>query len=475
MRLLLGGPPVRVRPELGPPAHRPLDNGLGGTGQAAPMCAVQWHELAPRQERVHRVGVAPGACVGGVARYGSWLRSHPGLAPWIERRCVRHSARGNPRCKVEQTNRGVIAIIDTELGEADDTGSEGFPPAERKVVTQSYDLSIQTLAERWTAEELVLPEIQREYVWDNPRASRLVESLLLNIPIPVLYFAETEEGRWEIFDGQQRILSVVRYINNEFRLSGLLVLAELNGKRFHQLPDREKRFLKSRMMRAVVIAIDSHPNMKFEIFERLNTGAVVLNAQELRNSLYRGTFNALLRELVKDSQYRTAIGTASPRKRMVDEEFALRFFALSAGLGNYRPPLKKFLNEYMRGVQDASPKQIGALRARFDATVAPIVAVWGANAYRQTNARGSATERTPNRALFDAQMVAFDLVTNKDTLVSRRSELVKEFAKLYRDEDFVDAISLATGDKSRTYLRIRYAVGALRRAGLDVPKLAFLD
>lgn len=368
-----------------------------------------------------------------------------------------------------------MGIIDTELGESDDTGTEGFPPSERKVVTQSYDLSIQTLAERWKAEELVLPDIQREYVWDNPRAARLVESLLLNIPIPVLYFAETEEGRWEIFDGQQRILSVVRYINNEYRLGGLSVLAELNGKRFHQIPEREQRFLKSRMMRAVVIATDSHPNMKFEIFERLNTGAVVLNAQELRNSLYRGTFNVLLRELVRDAEYRKAIGTATPRRRMVDEEFALRFFALSAGLGDYRPPLKKYLNEYMRGVQNASPKQIGVLRARFDATVAPIVGVWGANAYRQTNARGSATERTPNRALFDAQMIAVDLVTNKDAVVGMRREIIKEFAALYRNEEFVDAISLATSDRSRTFLRIRYAIGALRRAGLDVLKPAFLD
>lgn len=368
-----------------------------------------------------------------------------------------------------------MAIIDTELGESDDTGSEGFPPAERKVVTQSYDLSIQTLVERWKAQELVLPDIQREYVWDNPRAARLIESLLLNIPIPVLYFAETEDGRWEIFDGQQRISSVVRYINNEFRLSGLSVLAESNGKRFHQLPDREQRFLKSRMMRAVVIATDSHPNMKFEIFERLNTGAVVLNAQELRNSLYRGTFNALLRELAKDSQYRKAIGTATPRKRMVDEEFALRFFALSAGLGDYRPPLKKYLNEYMRSVQNASPKQIGGLRARFDRTVTPIVAVWGANAFRQTDARGKATERAPNRALFDAQMVAFNLVQDKDTVVSKRSEIIQEFAALYRDEEFVDAISLATGDRSRTFLRIRFAIDALQRAGLDVTKPTFFD
>jgi hypothetical protein len=367
-----------------------------------------------------------------------------------------------------------MAINDTELGESDESVSEGFPPAERKVVTQSYDLSIQTLAERWLNEDLLLPDIQREYVWDNPRAARLIESLLLNIPIPVLYFAETEEGQWEIFDGHQRVRSVVRYMNNEFRLSSLSVLGELNGKRFHQLPEREQRFLKSRMMRAVVISTDSHPNMKFEIFERLNTGAVILNAQELRNSLYRGTFNVMLRALVKGDKYRTAIGTSVPRKRMVDEEFALRFFALSAGLATYRPPLKKFLNEYMRGVQNAPNQQILTLQERFDAVVRPIVEVWGSNAYRQTNARGVATERAPNRALFDAQMIAFDLVHNKQVAADARKKIIQEFARLYKDDNFVDAISLATGDRSRTFLRIGRSIDALKRAGLDVEKPTFL-
>lgn len=347
---------------------------------------------------------------------------------------------------------------------------EGFPPAERKVVTQSYDLSIQTLAEQWTNADLLLPDIQREYVWDNPRASRLIESLLLNIPIPVLYFAETADGKWEIFDGHQRLRSVVRFLTNEFRLSSLTVLAELNGKRFHQLPDREQRFLKSRMMRAVVISTDSHPNMKFEIFERLNTGAVILNAQELRNSLYRGSFNELLRQLAKDLAFRANIGTNTPRKRMVDEEFILRFFALTAELPSYRPPLKKFLNEYMRKVQDASKRQTTVLHDRFMSVVAPINEVWGSTAYRSTDPSGHATERAPNRALFDAQMIAVDLVRDKDAIANSRREIIGEFAALYRQESFVDSISLATGDRSRTFFRIAQAVEALERAGLAVEK-----
>ncbi len=358
--------------------------------------------------------------------------------------------------------------IDMTAEEDDAAFGDGFPPEERKVVTQSYDLSVQTLAEKWSDGSLLLPDIQREYVWDNPRASKLVESLLLNIPIPVLYFAETEDAKWEIFDGHQRVLSVVRFLDNEFRLSRLAVLGELNGRRFHQLPPREQRFLQTRIMRAVVISADSAPSMKFEIFERLNTGAIVLNAQELRNSLYRGPFNDLLHELVEDEAYRHCIGTKSPRRRMADEEFLLRFFALHSDLKKYRPPLKKFLNEYMASQQNESQKTLERHRQLFRRTIDRVEATFGSSAFKLTSRSGKTVERTPNRALFDAQMLAFSWTSAKTDFASSRKEILAEFYKLYKSDDFLDTISLATGDRSRILSRVRRSADALKNAGVSV-------
>ena len=234
----------------------------------------------------------------------------------------------------------------SDLSETTDEEPIVTSPSERRLVTQPLDLSVQTLFEQWNEKLLILPDIQREYVWDNGKASRLVESLLLNIPIPVLYFAENEFAEYEIFDGHQRTRSIVRFLNNEFPLSGVSVLRELKNKRYHELPEREQRFLKMRTLRVIIIAIDSHPNMKFEIYERLNTGSILLNAQELRNSIYRGPLNRLLHELVRDLTFRSVMGTKAPRNRMVDEEIILRFFALQSRLDTYRPSLKRFLNEY---------------------------------------------------------------------------------------------------------------------------------
>ena len=219
-------------------------------------------------------------------------------------------------------------------------------------------------------------------------------------------------------------------------------------------------------MRAVVIQPDSHPNMKFEIFERLNTGAVVLNAQELRNSLYRGPFNQLLRALASDDKFRKCIGTKHPRKRMVDEELILRFFALRDQLSDYRPPLKRFLNDYMREVREANPEALSILRGRFNRTINRVYSVFDGSAFRVTDRRGHPLEPTVNRALFDAQMLVFSWVPSTSDVLGPRQEIVRRLADLYRNEVFADAIQRATGDRARTLLRVRGVADAVRKAGV---------
>lgn len=352
-----------------------------------------------------------------------------------------------------------------DLGELDSEEEAVFPPAERKVVTQPYDLSVQTLVEQWDTKLLILPEMQREYVWDNGRASRLVESLLLNIPIPILYFAENEDAQYEIVDGHQRVRTVVRYLSNEFTLSGLRILNEYKGMRCHQLPAREQRFLKMRTLRAVVIGVDSHPTMKFEIFERLNSGSITLNAQELRNSLYRGPFNRCLRELVKNESLRVIIGSKQPRRRMVDEELLLRFFALRENFPDYKTPLKRFLNEFMDSVKDAEPEQLAVFEELFTSTVDRVRRFVGDHAFRLTDAKGNPVEKPVNRALFDCQMLAFSWVSDEMTTKERT---LSELASLYESNEFLDSVRRATGDRSRTRRRVRQMAAALERAGFGM-------
>ena len=252
---------------------------------------------------------------------------------------------------------------------------------ERKLVTQPYDYSVDQLLTHVEKAKILLMEVpyQREYVWDDTKASRLIESLLLNVPIPVCYFAENEDGSWEVIDGLQRVQSIVRYLTNQFALRGLSVLTELNGKTFEKLPGRDQRRIESRTLRFVVVTDESHPDIKFDVFERLNTGAVKLTAQELRNCIYRGTLNDDLRRLADYAALRAALGRPKD-PRMRDEEMVLRFLALFEDLPGYKPPLSQYLNEYMRGRRKEHPS-VTAIRT-FRSTMTSVNKVFAGTGFR---------------------------------------------------------------------------------------------
>jgi hypothetical protein len=167
------------------------------------------------------------------------------------------------------------------------------------------------------------------------------------------------------------------------------VLSELNGKRFFELSDRQQRLIKNRTIRCIVITEESHPDIRFDVFERLNTGSVVLNAQELRNSVYRGKLNQLLRELAELPQFRESLGNRTDA-RMTFEELVLRFFALDDGLLAYRPSLKTFLNHYMRDHCNPDDAALGEYRLKFETTIGRVGAVFGSQSFRRIYRRDHA-------------------------------------------------------------------------------------
>jgi hypothetical protein len=359
-----------------------------------------------------------------------------------------------------------MSDFDQDMDESDQEEPAIYPTDERRLVTQSYDLSVSTLIEQWKDGTLKLPEIQREYVWNNTKASRLIESLLLNVPIPVLYLAESGD-KYDIIDGHQRVASVVRFVENEFRLIGLKVLgdADRRGKRFHQLPPADQRRIRTRVMRAIIITEESHPSMKFEVFERLNSGSIQLNAQEIRHSTHRGPFISMIKRLVKVAAFRTCIGTKLPRRREVDTELVLRYFAFSDDLENYRPPLQRFLNNYCAIKNKQSESVLQSDETRFLRAAENVQSLYGGSAFRLTDETGKVTDRNINRALAETQLVTLGLCDSK-ALAARKVEVMQRLAALHRDPAFLDDIQRATGDRARTLGRMRQYREAIEDVGL---------
>ncbi|MDB5577887.1 MAG: hypothetical protein JWR80_3063 [Bradyrhizobium sp.] len=332
---------------------------------------------------------------------------------------------------------------------------------DRPVVSQSSDWTISALRDKLDRGLLHLqPKFQREYVWAlRPELpSRLIESLLLEIPIPPIYFGKNADGSLEMIDGQQRLTTLVNFVSNRFALRKLNRMASLNHKLFKELTQQQQEKILDTPIRSIVIDAARNTGLRYEVFERLNRGSMALNEQELRNCVYRGPFNDLLAELEMDLNWRRVKGGSSPEARFKEREIILRFFVFANRLSNYTGRLKSFLNEYMEQYRpqegDATLK---GHAVSFKQTAQNIYAVFGENSARlyeinpRTNKGGWDSKFSV--AAFDIQASA--LMSQPTAKVQKASEQIRELFLflLLTDADMQGAISKATGSVVQTKIR----------------------
>ncbi len=355
-------------------------------------------------------------------------------------------------------------LLSGYIPEQDDSPLRVAPP-DRRLVTQPYDLVVRTIVSQIEDKSLLVkPPYQRGYVWDDGRASRLIESLLMNIPIPACYFAEEEGGVLTVIDGQQRLFSIWRYVRNHFQLRSLRTLPEFNGKFFKDLTEREQRLILGRTIRCIVVTQESHPEIRFEVFERLNTGAMQLTDQEIRNAIYRGAFNDLIKTLAEQPRWIGVLNKKQLDKRMRDDELVLRFFAVYDGYITYQAPLRAFLNSYtIKKCTDLNEGEKQRLIGLFEQTVGKVIAVFGDHAFRSYL---MGWERQINRALFDAVMLVFSKISIEE-LIREREAIETTLIQLCANPEFFQSIGRSTADRASFFTRIRLFSKALSDIGLD--------
>jgi hypothetical protein len=333
---------------------------------------------------------------------------------------------------------------------------EDIPP-DRQVFTTPYDAPVKTLVDDISEKNLVVnPKFQRRDVWNQIQKSKLIESLLLNIPIPVLYFAEDDDGTRVVVDGQQRLRAIYDFVTGKFKLKGLQVLGELNGKGWEDLTPRQSRIIDNRTLRCVVISASSDRNLRFEMFERLNTGGVELNEQELRNCLFQGKLNELINSVAEQKEWLHLLRVSKPDKRLRHHELILRYIAISNELNSYRPPFKVFLNNFMKDNRNPEDVKLEQFRSEFFQSVKNVGIVFEINAFRryQKNKKDIYEwEKTLNRAVFDVQMLGLSDVEDA-VLQNQKKMIVKAFQDLCGNSTFIDAVTQATSDRSRLYTRL---------------------
>ncbi|BCU76746.1 DUF262 domain-containing protein [Luteolibacter sp. LG18] len=264
------------------------------------------------------------------------------------------------------------------------------------IASYPSDLTLSVIYEMWSNDEILIPEFQRNFVWNIKQSSLLIESFLIGLPIPQVFFYVDEQNKSQVIDGQQRITSVVYYMNGYFgdenihgkkqvfRLQGLDESSPFHKKRFEDLSESSQRKLRGAVLRAINIRQLNplgEPTSIYHIFERLNTGGTPLKPQEIRNCVFRGKFVSILRKLNADKNWRSIIGKNNLDKHQKDVELILRIFGLSYFFEDYEKPMKEFLNRVMAREKKGTSKQVASFEEHFPKIAELIVARLGAKPF----------------------------------------------------------------------------------------------
>lgn len=364
---------------------------------------------------------------------------------------------------VEQATTKSKAPSDEPSDDFLEPETDDDPPAaedDRPVVVRSSDPTITALRESCESGMLDLqPSFQREYVWQlKPELpSRLIESILLEIPIPPLYFGRLSGGKLEVIDGQQRLTTLIDFVTNKFSLQRLKRMPSLNGRKFRDLSVEHQENIKRTPIRTVEINAGNNTNLRFEIFERLNRGSMALNEQELRNCVFRGDYNVMLAELERDGKWRSVKGGAEPEPRFKEREMILRFLALANRVQFYNGGLKSFLNGYMERYAPTDPLAIQEQAELFRTTMQNVYAVFGRNSGRLYSipAGGGDGKWDTKFSIAALEIQASALLGKDPARVQNVADQIQEhyLFLLLTDRAVQEAISQATGGSVPTKLR----------------------
>lgn len=322
----------------------------------------------------------------------------------------------------------------------------------KKVFTDKKDYPLSTIKEMFDEGDIIpQPDYQRDYIMDNKKASKLIESVLLQIPIPTVYLCEEKDGTFSIIDGQQRLTSFVKFLKNEIELKGLEEYSEYNGKKFIGLDKNIQRLIKSTTINCIVIQKESQ-ELKYEIFSRLNQGSTSLKPQELRNCIYRGSFNNMLEDIaVNNKNLAYLVGDDNKRKNY--QEYILRYFALK-NFQEYSSSISRTLNLYMEKHQNDPEENIKQYKREYDSNIDIIRQILGQTAFYGYDRIKDKIMNKFSGSVYDSIIVGFSMFNNHDLM--RHSDNIRESINNMKmnDEEYQEYTYAATGSKARVIGRI---------------------
>jgi uncharacterized protein with ParB-like and HNH nuclease domain len=329
---------------------------------------------------------------------------------------------------------------------------------EYDITTYPSDFTLSGLTQMWRAKDINIPDYQREFVWSIKQSSLLIESFLIGLPVPPVFFYIDEKNKNLVVDGQQRLLSVFFFFEgyfgyeNEkgkrqtFRLTGLNEKNPFHNKRFVDLEEKDRRKLETSVLRAINIrqhAPKDQSTSVYYIFERLNTGGTPLKPQEIRNCVFRGEFLNKLRQLNENKHWRDILGKKLIDKHQNDVELLLRAFGLCHHLEEYEKPMKEFLSKVTKRYQNITTGKVEKFSIDFEKAVKII--------NEQLRQKPFSVRGPLNTSLYDS--IFCTIVSNVNILPK---DLSDRYEALLKDAKFIDYTTLATTDDKIVKERFEY-------------------
>jgi Protein of unknown function DUF262 len=316
-----------------------------------------------------------------------------------------------------------------------------FLVAQNRLVFQSSDLSLESIANMVEDDAInIKPKYQRRQRWDKVKQSALIESFLLNIPVPPIFLAEDEYGKYSVIDGKQRITSIHNFIKLNQKLEKLEKFEEIEGYTFSQLPDQLNNALRIRpYIRVITLLKQSDPTLKYEVFNRLNTGGDNLLPQEIRNAAYEGLLNDSFIELSENWILRKQLNLGNEKSRlkskiykeMRDVEYVLRFFTLRKYWLNFSGNMRNEMDKFMQVNTNMKKFDISELKSQFENTMECCNKIWGDKAFKRPDGRDQMIQ-----GVFDAQAVSIShfVMKDKEKILKNKVKIKNGFNKLYEND-----------------------------------------
>ena len=361
---------------------------------------------------------------------------------------------------------------------SDDEINEKYKKGEIRIVTEQARYPLDSIETMLDSKKYILdPEYQRRKRWDNIRKSRLIESFIMNVPIPPIFLYEIDYSIYEVMDGQQRLTAIYDFYKGNFLLEGLQYWRELDGRNYANLPDQVRKGIDRRYLSSIVLLQETAKSeeeaeeLKRIVFERLNSGGEKLTPQETRNALQNGKFNQLCIKLSQNEYFRKMwnfplesegekkLLENESYKKMEDVELVLRFFAYRH-IDKLKSPVDKFLDEYLKQANSYPDETMNKLENLFNETINLIYQILENSAFIPP--KEGRNRKTPLKTIYDPIMQVFaNNISYKDVLIENK-ETIQKNLYLNKQAPFIQEVgrrNLFDGsynNKKDVEARIRY-------------------